>query len=397
LNGVVIGAIVILLFLVIGALAYFVPSADVTLTLPTRNYSHAVKLTAIPKAAQAATPGNVYADVLTKDFTRSGTGSATGSARIDTALATGSAIFTNNGQSYATIPSGIAVATAGPNSQQFVTMAEAVVPPPGSVTGNSIEIPIQAQKPGTTGNVDAGTITVIPDDSLSQIAKANNATSNALKLQVSNPKGTTGGGAGQATVVSRGDLDKVSKSLQAALSDDINAWVHQHKPSSQDIVGQPAISGSLINPPHEGQVVTNGSFPAQFRATVTLMIVRAANLQDATATQLKNDFSKDKAFTGYTINPNQKEPITIQAIKTAGQGTALTLSFTAAAKTIPNIPQDEVRTLVAGKLTSDASANLKSLPNIQGASIKTSPNFIFWISSLPSHINVNLVAGSVQK
>jgi hypothetical protein len=397
LNGVVIGTIVILFFLLVGALAYLIPSADVTLTVPTRNFSHAVKLTAIPKASQKAAPGNVYADVLTKDFTRSGTGTATGSARIDTALATGSAIFTNNGLSDVTIPSGIVVATAGPNSQQFVTMAEAVVLHPGSTTGNSIEIPIQAQKPGTTGNVDAGMITVIPDDSLNQIATANTVASPSLKLQVSNPKPTTGGGAGKATVVSRADLDNVTKSLQAALNDDINAWVQQQKPSSQDVVGKPAISGSLINPPSEGQVATNGSFPAQFRATVTLMIVRSANLQDATATQLRNDLSTNKAFNGYTINPEQQTPVTIQALKTAGQGTSLTLSFTAIAKTMPNIPQDQVRTLVAGKLTSDASDNLKTLHNIQGATIKTSPGFVFWVSSLPSHININLVPGSVQK
>jgi hypothetical protein len=37
------------------------------------------------------------------------------------------------------------------------------------------------------------------------------------------------------------------------------------------------------------------------------------------------------------------------------------------------------------------------LHNIQGATIKTSPGFVFWVSSLPSHININLVPGSVQK
>jgi hypothetical protein len=325
-------------------------------------------------------------------------GNATGTAKINNQSASGSVIFTNTGAVPVTIPSGIIVATPGANGQQFTTTANAVVLQHDSTIGNSTEVPIQAVNAGPAGNVKSGTITVIPADSLSQIAKNNTGlAATDLKLLVSNAAATTGGGAGNATVVSRKDLDTTTKNLQTALNNDIDAWVKQQHVTAQDIVGKPTITGSLVKPPAEGTVESSGTFPAQLSATVTLMIVRSGALQGATIQQLNAFLAKDKAFTGYTVSQDARQPVQIQALKQNGQGTSLTLNFTAVAQTIPDLTVEQVQNLVAGKRIPEATQVLKDLKDVQNVTVQTSPSFIPWVTSWAHNINVVLEAGAPPK
>src|SRR5205823_1222385 len=132
-----------------------VPSAQVAITLSSRTYSHAVSLKAVPEGQQVAA-GSVSGEVLKKDFTKNGTGKATGTAKVNNQSAIGSVLFTNNSTVPVTIPTGVIVATTGANGQQFATTATAVASPPGSSIGNTTEVPIQAVKPGPAGNVARG-------------------------------------------------------------------------------------------------------------------------------------------------------------------------------------------------------------------------------------------------
>lgn len=391
-------AIIVLILLLVGALAYFIPSARVTVTLPSRTYSHAVSLKAVPKGQQVA-DGSVVGEVLTRNFTKNGAGNATGTAKVNNQSASGSVLFTNNSTVPVTIPTGVIVATNGANGQQFKTTANAVVlsPSNNNKIGNTTEIPIQAVKPGPAGNVPRGAITVIPDDSLSQIVKATgNIAASDLKLSVSNEAATTGGGAANATVVSRKDLDTTTKNLQDSLKSDIDAWVKQQKVDAQDIVGQPQITSSLVKPPAEGTVENSGTFPAQLSATVTLMIIRHAALQDATIQQLNGFLAKDKAYanSNYVISRDARQPVQFQNVKQNGQGTNLTLNFTALAHTIPNMTAEQVQKLVAGKQIPDATRQLKTLKDVQSVSIEISPGFVPWVTSWAPNINVVFVPGT---
>ncbi len=395
--------VIVLILLFVGALAYFIPSAQVTVTLPSRNYTHDIALKVVPadqlSRDQQATGTVVGGKALTKDFSKSGTGTATGTAKVNNQKAIGSVFFTNNGTALVTIPTGTTVATAGANGQLFVTTANAVVPPPGSNVGNTTEVPVEAKEPGPAGNVKSGTITVIPDDSLSQIAKASdsNMTAANLKLLVSNAAGTTGGGAGNATVVSRKDLNAVQKTLQDALQSDIDAWVKQQKAGPQDLAGKPQITSSLVKPPAEGTVETNGTFPAQMSATVTLMIIPDAALQDATLQQLNALLAKDKNYTGYVVSHDARQPVQFQQMKQSGEGEALTLNFKAQAQTIPDLTAKQVQTLVAGKQIPEATRQLKALKDVQDVSIQTSPGFVPWVTSWPPNIHIVFVPGTVPK
>src|SRR5581483_4921786 len=94
--------------------------------------------------------------------------------QVGTVPATGTVFFTNDGTAPVEIPTGSVVATSDANAVLFVTTADAVISPSsGNSSPPPIPVPIQAQKAGASGNVAAGSITMIPDDSLSMIAQFN--------------------------------------------------------------------------------------------------------------------------------------------------------------------------------------------------------------------------------
>jgi hypothetical protein len=396
--------VIVLILLFVGALAYFIPSAQVTVTLPSRAYSHDIALKVVPTGQlpkdQPTTGAVIGGDELTRTFTKSGTGTATGTEKINNQTAIGSVFFTNNGTSLVTIPTGTIIATTGANSQKFVTTANAVVPPPGSNVGNTTEVPIEAQSPGPNGNVKSGTITVIPDDSLNQIAKASdsNMTPANLKLLVSNAAATTGGGAGNATVVSQKDLDAVKKTLLDALQSDIDAWARQQKVGQGDIVGTRKITAAtLTKAPAAKTPAKSGTFPAELSATVTLMIIRNATVQEATIQQLNALLAKDQNYKGYIVSHDARQPLQIQQIKQNGEGTALTLNFKAQAQTIPDLTAKQIQTLVAGKQIPEATRLLKGLKDVQNVSIQTSPGFVPWVTSWTPNIHIVFVPGTAPK
>ncbi len=147
-SGAILLLLVLLLLLLIGIPAYFLPTADVTLKLPAKIYSHTLVLKAVASNQKVGTTDTVPADQLTNDFEANGAGKATGSTKVGTASATGTVTFTNNGKTLVTIPSGTVVTTN--SGIAFSTQAEAVVDTANSNTAGTVDVPVQAQKSGTT-------------------------------------------------------------------------------------------------------------------------------------------------------------------------------------------------------------------------------------------------------
>lgn len=394
-NAVLIGAIIAVLLLV-GFLAYAGPSASIAITLPSRDYFHTVHLTARANGTANPDLAVVPAQTQVKTFTTSGTGTATGTMQVGTVPATGTVFFSNNGPSPIEIPTGSTIATDGANAILFTTTADAVIspsnanPPPAP-----IPVPIQAQQAGEGGNVTAGSITVIPNDSLNTIAQFNKVPPTNLKLKVVNDKDTSGGGTGTATVVVKQDLDSVKKSLHAQTQGDIDAWLKQL--SANGVMGKTSVTDTLINPPAEGQVANNGSFPAVLKVDVAVLYVPNASLQTAALAQLNRFITKDAGYQGYAIIADANHPVRIDGLRQSnGDLTGTTLDFTATARAMPNITADTVRHLVAGTSSiNDARTLLASrIPGVQkqNVEIKVSPSFVTWI---PARIDVTFIPGSV--
>jgi len=266
--------LVILTLLIIVLLAFLVPSADVTLTLPSHDYPLPMTLTATATSRQDVVHQTLPAHTLVFDTTVTGLGHATGSTTGGT-KATGNVVFTNTGASPIIIPTGTIVSTK--NGVPFVTQAEPEVLP-----GNPIVTPIQAQNPGANGNVPANSITTIPSDSQTRILQANPGLTR-LTLSVTNTDPTTGGGAANATSVSSNDVNAEKTTLdsqvQAQVKDFLKKNVHPGDPGDQQ--GTPIQLETPIATPAVGQVATDGTFRETLKLHMTVHVVRAADLHEA--------------------------------------------------------------------------------------------------------------------
>jgi len=384
----------ILLVLLIGLPAFFLPTADVTLKLPSKDYAHALILKAVPDGQKSTATNIVPADQLTNDFEATGAGKATSSVNVGTAPATGTVIFTNNGKTPVTIPSGTVVTTS--NGITFSTQAEAVANIAGSNTGSTIPIPVQAQKSGTDGNVAPGSINAIPPDALNAIAMANKMNGSDLKLTVTNTDATTSGGVGTTSAISQQDINAVKATLHTTLDNQFKAWLTT-KTASGDQAGTLTTTETLENAPTVGQTTADGTFTAKLKLSVVALVVRAATLQRASIAQLNQFARTDKRVAGYTVVDDAKHPVQVQQLKmTSDNKSTLTLAFTAAGKVVPAINPKSVQSLINGKNVKDAkNVLLQNLPGVRQVDISTAPHIgnwtPYWVPSWSEHITVHLV------
>jgi hypothetical protein len=164
-----------------------------------------------------------------------------------------------------------------------------------------------------------------------------------------------------------------------------------------DVVGTHKIDATLSKAPAAKTPAKSGTFPAELSATVTLMIIRHAALQDATTRQLNTLLAKEQNYKGYIVSQDARQPIQLQQLKQSGEGTALTLNFKAQAQTIPDLTTKQVQTLVAGKQIPDATRLLKELKDVQDVSIQTSPGFVPWVTTWTPNIHIVFVPGTAPK
>jgi len=178
-------------------LVYYGPTANVTVGIATQDYSQQVTLMAkVAKQAQDIQAQQFSkAEISINNFSKSGMGTATGSQLVGTNAAQGNVIFTYNGSNPngIDIPSNSIITTSGDNPIEFATTTDVLVLPSNQNKVPPPPVSVQAVKPGNDGNVDAGTITVIPNNTLNNIAQAQNhpiAVSD-VKLSVVNEAPTT--------------------------------------------------------------------------------------------------------------------------------------------------------------------------------------------------------------
>ncbi len=385
--------LVILLLLLIAIPAYFLPSADVTLQLPAKNYSQPLVLKAVAGNPKGSATNTVLADQLTNDFAATGTGKATSSTKVGTSPATGTVTFINNGKTLVTIPTGTVVTTSDGTS--FSTQAEAVVDIANSSLGQTVDMPVQAQKAGTSGNVAPGSINAIPPDSLNAIAMANKMSGSDLKLTVTNRDATTSGGAGTTPAVSQQDINDAKNALQTTLTNTFKVWLAT-KVSPGDQAGTLTTTETLENAPTVGQPTTDGTFTEKLRLSVVVLIVRSATLQHAAIAQLNQFVKQDKKLSNYTVVDDTRHPVQVQQVKTTSDNIAtLTLKFIAVGSVVPAINIQEVQSEINGKSIKDAQAFLLKIPGVRQADISTSPRIgswtPTWVPFWSAHIAVHLV------
>lgn len=380
--GRLIVALLIVLVLIPIVLAIIVPSADVTITLPSpHSYPLALKLTATNTSHLDVARQTLPAQTLIFDSSAVGSGQATGSTSVGNASATGNVVFTYSGTGQVIIPTGTIVATKN-GGVQFVTQAEA--PADGRPT------PVQAANAGVQGNVVANALVVIPTDSLTKIEQYNpGVTVSPGNLTVTNPDVLSGGGAGNATTVAANDVNKVKASLDMQLQAQIKNFLNKNVHSG-DQAGKPVLVETPVSTPAVGNVASDGTFTETLKLHMTVLVVRSADLRAAASAQLKDVLSKQKS--SQTLVPQQ--PVALQQLKnlSPNNGNSVVLSFTAVGQIAPQISEDTIRNQVFGKSIDNARQALSSnggIPSVANPQITVSPAFFHWMPFLPQRINVH--------
>src|SRR5579875_200850 len=399
--------IAIAVLLIVGLILFVFPSATVTVTLAAKAYSWPVVVSGATSQNLARHTVPVYKLTFTASVTQTGQASGANTP-VGTASAQGLVLFTNNGTKPVTIPSGVVVSTT--NNVSFVTTAQGVVTGNGGIN----YIPVQAQTPGTSGNVAANTITVIPQSSISQIAQAStNLASTDVKLSVTNPSPTSGGGVGSATTVTKNDVSNLQKQASSQLYRELKNWLTQEQargnvPASQVQESQLAIYETVTATPAAGQVASHGTFNETVKLSIPVAFVHSSDLQAqavAQYQQLSNASTLPKGTTrppkGY--EPAEGQPVQLNPASCPSSGksstaNASTLCFTATAPVALPITAQQVQNLVGGKQVKVVRAQLANsktgLPGIKAVSVNVSPGFWPWMPFWTQRISVHFITST---
>ena len=198
--------IVVLLFLGWGGVYVVLPSAKIQLTPVQQQYSAELQLTADPQTGRLdAAAGKIPAQLVIIEETDELTVDATGVRDVPIGKAEGSVIFRNQISQAVSIPRGTVVLTS--DNRRFVTVAPMTVPPT-SATSSSFgwrRVTVVAEDLGPIGNVAAGAVTHIEDQSLNQ------------RLVVENDAPIQGGDVRVATFVTEEDRSRAFENLRQIL------------------------------------------------------------------------------------------------------------------------------------------------------------------------------------
>ncbi len=387
--------LVILLVIVLLALAAFIPTANVTIIVQSRDYAHAVSVIAHPAASNQTNA--VVAHQYTHTFQATGQGKATGTKTVNKARATGSVCFINNGGNSIEIPTGSIVAT-GQNGAQFATTADVVISAHSSCTSSPPD-PVQAVSAGESGNVAAGVVTTIPTTSLNAIAQYNKTSASNLNLTVNNPTAIGGGGMQPFPAVTTTDRTNVQQTLHQQLQSNVNTWLKSLPQNG--VAGKPFTTDMLIDTPAVDTVINSGNtFSATVQENVTVLFVSTVDLQKAATTQLNTVIHNDKTYSGYEVIQDAFAQVRIAQVKQQNpDANTLDITYNATAQAAPSIPLSTVQDEARGKSIASAQAelmqDLKSR-GVQQVKIAVTPGFIPWVTPLTAHIAVHEIPTTTQ-
>ena len=167
--------VLVLLFVVWGALYMVLPSAKIELTPVQQRYSTVLQLMADPQVSRLnAATGQVPAQLVVIEETDEMTITATGKRNEPTGRAEGSVVFRNRISQRVVVPKGTIVLTN--ENRRYMTAAEVNVPPTSGTSSELVgrRVAVVAEEPGPIGNVGPSVITHIEDQSLNQRLIVNN-------------------------------------------------------------------------------------------------------------------------------------------------------------------------------------------------------------------------------
>ncbi len=364
----IIGAAILgLAILVAGVGAYLLlPSARVVVK-PRPEAVGPIQVTVVanPGATQPdPAAGEVPAKVVSIPVAVDDTFPATGK-RTELTKATGSVRFENRDPTSTNrVVAGSLVRTA--SGIRFRTNVNVTVPK-AELVGLTIfparaSVNVTAVDGGPEGNVDAGTIVIVPNDE------------NGLFLKVTNPEATTGGTRTEFTRVTQADVDAATAALNASLQAAFNEAMADPSLTAGGATVFTA-TGTLgpttpTVPPGTlvGQEVP--TFALGLSATGSVVTANTAPVTAIAETQLRAKVDPDHQLVAGSVQIDVGDPVVV--------GQTVSVPVTASAQQVAILDPDELTRLILGKPIDEARAILEPYGEV---AISVSPD---WSGSIPS-------------
>lgn len=361
-------AIVVLAAGALGAFL-FLPSATITLT-PRSDALQPLQLTVqVDLAATKSDESALVAPGISQSFPvqASGTYAATGK-KVNSTSASGIVTFTStNTVQSVVIPAGTQVWTDG--GTVFVTRSAVSVPAadwatstPGIATAS-----VTAQNAGPAGNVAAHAITRLP------------GSIQAAKVTVSNATATSGGSQTTTHLITQSDLDAATADLTAQLNEEFNSKLTDSGqapdlrlfPDTRQL-GKPTFDpepATLANQPVSDQ--SKPTFELSVTASGTATAADMTVVRSLAETRLVRSIPAGRILVPGSIDVRLGEGV--------ASGSAVSVPVTAAARTIPKLDAETLKSAIKGR---SADAVRRYLGQFGDVSLSLSPD---WLPNLPSY------------
>jgi hypothetical protein len=363
-----IGAAILALALLVGGVGTYVllPSATIVVTPRTERLGP-IPLTVVadttatqPDPARSVVP----ARQITIPVSVNNTFSATGK-RVALTNATGTVRFQNlDPTSTNRIPAGSIVRTD--SGIRFRTQVSITVPSAAlvgfQIFPSTASVKVTAVDGGTDGNVDAGTITVVPSGE------------NPIFLKVNNPDATSGGTRQEFTRVTQADVDAALAALNLSLQ---QAFQEAMVSSSLDTGGATVFPSTGMLGQATPDVPTDtlvgqevATFALSLSANGTVIAVDPAPVSAIAETQLRTAIKPGHELVSGSVH------VVVGAAVVVGQ--AVSFPVQATADQIAILDPGALRTMVLGKSIAEANAILAPYGQVK---LTVSPD---WTGSVPS-------------
>jgi hypothetical protein len=391
-----------LLFIYLGS------NATVTIVVPSQS------LTVTNQYVASMNPQNgqqntIPSQVLTYTASATGQGTATGTSKQGSQVASGIVTFSNKGSKPLDIPSGTVLSTNSATPVQFVTVADVYVAPAQNNNGIPSIAPVQAQLPGDSGNVPANSITIIPPDSLAKIAQNNQGVTppTPQTLTVTNNNPTAGGGATNVLAVSSNDANNLAATLQQQVQKEVNAWL-KNVAHPGDVVGTPVPNvltsatplpeETFVTTPAVGQPAPGGKFTGLLTAKISVLVIRNAAIQAMGSAQLA-------AHASHMSPPSvlaTSWPVTVKLTKStpSQDGKSLTVIIESTGHVVQQVPTQQISQKLAGKSLNQVNSFIDNgqagITGVVTTNIVIFPPFLGFMPFRPEQIHIVIQPGPVN-
>jgi len=387
--------LLLLLAILLAGAVLLVPSAEVTLYVPTATVDRQISLLAGPDARVSGT--TVPAILLQTQKTGTMTGIATGRTDVPGARATGQVIIANNGPVPVTVPR--ATLLTDTHRTHFATTADVTIQPLNNSQGipNQAPVPIQATHGGRAGNVPAGAINAF-------------VTASAFPyLTVTNPVPTTGGTDQLVPTVTAADIGVAVDQLGATLRQQETASLRSVR--AGDWVSPPHWRQQLIAAPVAGSVAQSATFRVTLRVNGWALLVHDTALRPAASAALDLALARDhlaqmllpdapvQAQVVNSVWEGSERPQTAtpasgapgSQVPSARTDTTLQLQVQARGVAGPLLDVSTLRAHIAGNSLLAADRYLLKQAGVHTVALAVHPNWLTRLPFLPSRITIHIM------